>query len=238
MGDPSDPLVFSEREPEQPPEDILQELEKLGLEGQRFSPLDYGRRLADYVGATIKIVMTKDKQVAPGIIQRLRMAFAINRTHGDFNDPEEAATLLRYARKLADLSYDPEENKFVVLIPTGFGPLAVGQIAREVEMIPHRIRLSIRRPGYFWRKHYFSSYALDLAVYRQLSHIACGHPAKLPENYHRWSRPPIRRLAEQPLIPSSSPDETERLYEREADRRALWLLKLTKPKVSGVGRGL
>jgi hypothetical protein len=210
MGDPSDPLVFSEREPEQPPEDILQELEKLGLEGQRFSPLDYGRRLADYVGATIKIVMTKDKQVAPGIIQRLRMAFAINRTHGDFNDPEEAATLLRYARKLADLSYDPEENTFVVRVPTGFGPPAVGQIAREGELIPHRIRLSIRRPRYFWRKHYFWSYALDLAVYRQLSHIACGHPARLPESRHRWSRPPIRRLAEQPLIPSSSPDESQK----------------------------
>jgi hypothetical protein len=238
MGAPSDPPFFSEREPEQPPEDILQELVRLGLESWRFSPLESGARLAEYVRATIKIGMTKDKLVTPGIVHRLRIALAINRTHGDFHDPEEGATLIRHARKLADLSYDPEENKFVVLIPTGFGPLAVGQIAREVEMIPHRIRLSIRRPGYFWRKHYFSSYALDLAVYRQLSHIACGHPAKLPENYHRWSRPPIRRLAEHPLIPSSSPDETERLYEREADRRALWLLKLTRPRLSDVGRGL
>jgi hypothetical protein len=229
MRDPSDTPFFSEHDPQQPPEDILQELIELKLEDERFSPLEYGARLADYVGADIRIVMTDDKQVVSSLASRLRMALAINRLTGDFYAPEEAEILVRYARKLADRSYDPEENRFLVCVPTGFGPLAAGQITREVEVTSHRTHFSILRPGYFWRKHYFLSCTLDLAVYRQLSHIACGHPSRLLKSSDLWYWPPIRRLAEQPPMRSGPPEEKE-LYEREADRRAFWLLRLTKPR--------
>lgn len=229
MGDAQEQLP-NEYAAAEPPERFYRELVKLGLEDRRFSPIDYGEKLAAHVGTKIRIIPTNDKRAAQGLRQKLGMMLAIRRLTGDFYRPEEAVILLHYARRSSDLNYDPDANEFLVRVSEDLRPLGRRQVEQEVEAGRHKIRISIGRPGHFWRKRYFLSYTLDLAIYRQLSHIACGHPVRLREGPEPvWA--PVERLAEEEPVCGTSPEDlAEELCERVTDIRALWLLKITKPR--------
>ena len=230
MNDPRKALFLPEYAAEEPPEYFLREVAKLELQGRRFSPIDYGEQLASYVGTTIRLCPAEAKKTIQSFKQKFDMGLAIRRLTGDFYYPEEAAILLHYARNLADLRYDLEGNEFLIRISTVLKPPSLERIDKEVGTSLHRIRFSIRRPGRFWRKYYFLSYTMDLAIYRQLSRIACGHPLRLPGSSD-WFWPRIRRLAEKgPMHNGLTTNMREELYELEADVRALWLLKITKPR--------
>jgi hypothetical protein len=172
MDDQRRPFSYRESAAEEPPEHIFRELANLGLKDRQFSPIDYGERLVAHVGVTIRVMPTKEKRATQGHKQKFGMALAIHRLAGNFYDPEEAAILLYFARRSANLSYDPEENEFLVHVSEDLKPPGSGHIQREVGAPLRRIRFSIRRPGHFWRKNYYLSSTLDLAIYRQLSHIA------------------------------------------------------------------
>jgi hypothetical protein len=234
MFDPSRPHFSDQYKLEKPPEDIRRELATLGLEDQRFSPLDFSERLANYVGATIKIRAVEDMRTIRGFGQRLRMALTINRLTGNLYAPEEAAILLHYARSLADLSYDPENHEFLVRIPESLKPPNIDQIVSEVRPASSRVRFSLGRPGRFWRRNYFLSSTRDLAIYRQLSYVACGHIPGLPDSSEQQSSAPLQLLAERPPVRHSPVDEAE-YYERDADRRSLWLLRLAAPRPFEIG---
>jgi hypothetical protein len=197
---------------------------------ERFSPLDYGEKLAAHAGTAIRIMSTNEKRAAQGFRQKLGMTLAIHRLTGNFYRPEEAVILLRYARKSSDLSYDPEAKEFLVRVSEDLKPPERRQIEQEIEAGRHKIRVSIGRPGHFWRKHYFLSCTLELTIYRQLSHIACGHPVRLREGSDLvWA--PVERLAKEDPVCGTSPDgPDEELCELVADIRALWLLKITRPR--------